>query len=50
MEKISLISENLDSYFRKKNGSPIDTLKVLDKITGEAFSKTAYANVFKKVH
>lgn len=49
-KKFSLTSEGLDSYFRKKNGSPIDTSKVLDKMVGEAFTKAAYAYVFKRIH
>lgn len=44
-----LVSEGLDSFFVKKNGTAIDTSKVLEKMVGEAFTKTGYAYVFRKI-
>lgn len=42
------LSENkLDNYFQKKDASPIDKKKVLEKMRGESFSKTAFAYVFR---
>lgn len=48
-KKFRLMSDGLDSYFQKKNGSPVDRKKVLQRMACEAFSKTAYAYVFTKV-
>ena len=39
---------NLHTYFRKKDGSPIDTAKVFEKMRGEGFTKPAYAYLFEK--
>lgn len=43
------ISEKLEAYFVKKDGTPIDTLKVQKRMVGEAFTKTGYAYVFIKI-
>ena len=48
-EKFRIDESNLDSYFRKKDGSPIDKEKVLSEMRGEGFRKTAYAYLFEKV-
>ena len=40
-------TDNLDSYFIKKDGSPIDTEKVLKRMSGENFTKKAYAYIFR---
>ncbi len=44
--RFTITEKDLDSYFIKRDGSPIDTNKVLDKMTGENFTKKGYAYVF----
>ena len=43
-----LITENLDQYFKKKNGGPIDQNKIMEKMTGEKYILSPYAYVFKR--
>ena len=46
--RFSITDKDLDQYFRKRDGSPIDVEKVLKTMTGEKFTKTAYAYIFRK--
>ncbi len=43
----SINDKDLDEYFIKKDGTSIDTDKVLSKMIGENFTKKGYAYVFK---
>jgi hypothetical protein len=45
--KFTISDKNLDSYFHKKDGSPVDKEKVLQRMIGEKFTKTAFAYVFR---
>ena len=46
-ERFRISSDSLDAYFHKKDKSPIDTEKVLRRMTGENFTKKAYAYIFR---
>lgn len=46
-ENFRIIEDDLDSYFVKKDGSPIDREKVKRKMRGENFTKKGYAYVFR---
>ena len=46
-DKFEIIDDNLDSYFKKKDGRPIDKEKVLKRMTGEKFTKIGYAYIFR---
>lgn len=43
-----IVTDGLEHYFQKKDGSNIDTDKVLKRMIGEKFSKTGYAYIFRK--
>ncbi len=45
--KFNITDKNLHTYFKKKDGSDIDKAKVLEKMTGENFTKKGYAYIFK---
>lgn len=45
-ENFSITDKELSSYCVKKDGSPIDTEKVLARMVGENFMRKAYAYVF----
>ena len=44
--KFSITDKDLHKYFNKKDGNPIDKTKVLDKMSGENFTKKGYAYIF----
>ena len=46
-DKFRIVDDNLDSYFRKKDGSPVDCEKVLRRMIGENFTKKEYAYIFR---
>ena len=46
--RFSITDKNRDQYFKKRDGSPIDVEKILNTMTGEKFTKTAYAYIFRK--
>ncbi len=46
--KFRIEKQNLEYFFQKKDGSIIDTQKVLKRMMGENFSKTGYAYIFRK--
>ena len=47
-EKQFTISENdLDTYFIKKDGTRINTEKVLETMTGEHYTKRCFAYIFQ---
>lgn len=43
----NITDKDLNTYFIKKDGSPINENKVLEKMMGENFTKKGYAYVFK---
>ncbi|MEM5948603.1 class I SAM-dependent methyltransferase [Spirochaetia bacterium 38H-sp] len=45
-DRFTISDKNLEEYFIKKDKSPIDIKKVLAKMTGENFTKKAYAYIF----
>lgn len=45
--KFTITDKDLNSYFIKKDKSPIDKEKVLKNMTGENFTKKAYAYIFR---
>ena len=45
-EQFNITDKDLSSYFIKRDGSPINRNKVLEKMTGENFTKKGYAYVF----
>lgn len=48
-DKFRMVTENIGGYLEKKDNTPIDTVKVKEKMIGEKFSKYAYAYIFKKL-
>lgn len=46
--RFSITDKDLDQYFRKRDGSHIDVEKVLSTMTGERFTRPAYAYIFRK--
>lgn len=47
-DNFSITDADLDKYFKKKDGSKIDTDKVLRRMIGEKFTTTGYAYIFRK--
>lgn len=45
-ESFSITGKELNSYCEKRDGSPIDTEKILAKMVGKNFTKKAYACSF----
>lgn len=46
-DKFTISEKNLEVYFQKKDGTIIDCEKVKRKLTGENFSKKAFAYIFR---
>lgn len=46
-DKFQIVDANLNTYFKKKDESPIDKEKVLKRMTGENFTKKGYAYIFR---
>ena len=49
-ERFSSSNKNLESYFIPKSGAPINKEDVIKKMRGPAYTKSAYAYVFKKLN
>jgi len=45
--KFNITDRNLNTYFKKKDGSDLDKSKVLKKMMGEKYTKKGYAYIFK---
>lgn len=45
--RFKIITNDLGAYFQKKDGSPIDTEKVMKRMVGENFTKKAFAYIFR---
>ena len=46
-DKFRIVDDNLSTYFKKKDGTPIDKEKVFKRMIGENFIKKGYAYIFK---
>lgn len=46
-DNFSIIDENLDMFFKKRDGKPINIERVLKKMIGENFTKKGYAYIFR---
>lgn len=47
-DAFSLSEQQLQEFFQKKDGSPIDTERVLKRMIGENFTRKAFAYIFQK--
>lgn len=48
-ENFIITEKDLDTYFIKKDGSPIDKAKVVKNMIGEKFTKNEYAYIFENI-
>ena len=46
-EKYTISDDRLDTYFLKKDGTSIDRDRIIAKMTGENFTKKAFAYIFR---